>query len=100
MLRVILLMGFPYRRSLMLHKLAITSPVLWIAPGSGALRGGATWACGVFGKMPRRRQGMRQPLYVEISNQGSRVERCHARLHYGLSDRASAFPGSRPKRRQ
>jgi hypothetical protein len=31
MLRVILLMGFPYRRSLMLHKLAITSPVLWIA---------------------------------------------------------------------
>ena len=39
-------------------------------PGSGALRGGATWACGVFGKMPRRRQGMHQSLYVEISNQG------------------------------
>jgi hypothetical protein len=50
-------------------------------PGRGALRGGATWACGVFGKMPRRRQGMRQSLYVEISNQGRRMERCHARLH-------------------
>ena len=47
----------------------------------GAHRGGATWACGVFGKMPRRRQGMRQPLYVEISNQRRRVERCHTRLH-------------------
>jgi hypothetical protein len=23
-------------------------------PESGALGGGATWACGVFGKMPRR----------------------------------------------
>jgi hypothetical protein len=26
---------------------------------SGTFRRGATWACGVFGKMPRRRQGMR-----------------------------------------
>jgi hypothetical protein len=50
-------------------------------PGRGALRGGATWACGVFGKMPRRRQGMRQSLHFEISNQGRRVERYHARLH-------------------
>ena len=55
-------------------------------PGSGALRGGATSACGVFGKMPRRRQGMHQSLYVEISNQGRRMERCDTRLHQGLSD--------------
>ena len=48
---------------------------------SGALRGGPTWACGVFGEMPRRRQGMHQSLYVEISNQGRRMERCHTRLH-------------------
>jgi hypothetical protein len=38
-------------------------------------RGGATWACGVFGKMPRRRQGVQQSMYLTISNQGSRVER-------------------------
>jgi hypothetical protein len=48
---------------------------------SVTFRGGATWACGVFGKMPRRRQGMRQPLYLEISDQRRRVERCYARLH-------------------
>jgi hypothetical protein len=35
----------------------------------------------VFGEMPRRRQGMHQSLYVEISNQGRRMERCHTRLH-------------------
>jgi hypothetical protein len=38
-------------------------------------RGGATWACGVFGKMPRRRQGVQQSMYLTISNQGPRVER-------------------------
>jgi len=55
-------------------------------PASGALRGGAARACGVSGKMRRWRQGMRQSLYVAISNQGHRVERCHTRLHQGLSD--------------
>jgi hypothetical protein len=55
-------------------------------PGSGALRGGAAWAYGLFGKMPRRRQGMYQSLYVEISNQGRGMERCHTRLYQGLSD--------------
>jgi hypothetical protein len=55
---------------------------------SSTFRGGATWACGVFGKMPRRRQGMRQPLYVEISDQGRRAEglaktgrKAHERQH-------------------
>jgi hypothetical protein len=53
---------------------------------SSTFRGGATWACGVFGKMPR--QGMRQPLYVEISDQGRRAEglaktgrKAHERQH-------------------
>jgi hypothetical protein len=53
---------------------------------SGTFRGGATWAYGVFGKMPRRRQGMQQSMYLEISNQGRRVERWCARLHQRLSD--------------
>jgi len=75
-----------------LHKIAVTTlSVLWImatttlplatAQEAALSEGGATWACGVFGKMPRRRQGMYQSLYVEISNQGRRMERCHTRLH-------------------
>jgi hypothetical protein len=54
---------------------------------SSTFRGGATWACGVFGKMPRRRQGMRQPLYVNL-RPGRRVEglaktgrKAHERQH-------------------
>jgi hypothetical protein len=47
---------------------------------SGTFRRGATWAWGVFGKMPRRRQGMQQSMYFASSNQG-RVERWCARLH-------------------
>jgi hypothetical protein len=62
------------------------NPAARDCPGSGDLRGGAAWACGVFGKMPRQRQGMRQSLYFATSNQGRRVERCHARLHSELSD--------------
>jgi hypothetical protein len=42
---------------------------------SGTFRGGTTWAYGVFGKMPRRRQGMHQSMYLAISNQGARVVR-------------------------
>jgi hypothetical protein len=41
---------------------------------SGTFGSGATGARGVFGKMPRRRQGMHQSMYLEISNQGRRVE--------------------------
>jgi hypothetical protein len=48
--------------------------------GSRTFRGGAAWACGVFGKMPGRRQGMQQSMYLAISNQG-RVERWCARMH-------------------
>jgi len=42
-------------------------------PGSDVFRQGAIWACGLFAKMPRRRQGMQQPMYLTISNQGARV---------------------------
>jgi hypothetical protein len=42
--------------------------------GSGFFRGGAIWACGVFGKMPRRRRRLQQSMYLTISNQGARVE--------------------------
>ena len=66
-------------------------------PGSRTFRGGAAWACGLSGKMPRRQQGMQQSMYLEISNQGRGVERWCARLHQGLSERVSTFPGRRPK---
>jgi hypothetical protein len=42
---------------------------------SGTFRGGATWAYGVFCKMPRRRQGMHQSMYLASSNEGARLVR-------------------------
>jgi hypothetical protein len=43
--------------------------------GRDVFRGGAIWACGVFGKMPRRRRRLQQSMYLTNSNQGARVER-------------------------
>jgi hypothetical protein len=36
---------------------------------------GTSWAWGVSGKMPRRRQGLQQPMYLAIPKQGTRVAR-------------------------
>jgi len=34
-----------------------------------------SWTWGVSGKMPRRRQGLQQSMYLAIPNQGTRVAR-------------------------
>jgi len=45
------------------------------APAQQATFSDAERAWGVFGKMPRRRQGLQQSMYLAIPNQGTRVAR-------------------------
>jgi hypothetical protein len=58
------------------HKMAVTLSVLWITAATTMTLASAQDAA--LSQRQRnglgRRQGMRQPLYVEISNQGRRVE--------------------------